>query len=62
VGPLPQGKGAVQFAIIAVDYFTKWAKVETLVNITAKCIERFLWKNVVCRYGILYAFVTNNGK
>jgi hypothetical protein len=62
VGPLPQGKGGVRFAVVAVDYFTKWAEVEPLVNITAKTIERFLWKNVVYRYSVPHAFVTNNGK
>ena len=62
VGPLPRGKGGVRFAVVAVDYFTKWVEVEALVNITAKSIERFLWKNMVCRYGIPHVFVTNNGK
>ena len=55
-------KGGVRFAVVAVDYFTKWVKVEALVNITAKSIEQFLWKNVICRYGIPHAFVTDNGK
>ena len=32
------------------------------MNITAKSIECFLWKNVVCRYGIPHAFVTDNKK
>jgi hypothetical protein len=27
VGPLPRGKGGAQFTVVAVDYFTKWAKV-----------------------------------
>ncbi|XP_059436564.1 uncharacterized protein LOC132169561 [Corylus avellana] len=55
-------KGGVRFTVVAVDYFTKWAEVEALVNITAKSIERFLWKNVICRYGIPHAFITDNGK
>ena len=42
MGPLPRGKGGVRFAMVAVDYFTKWVEVEALVNITAKSIERFL--------------------
>jgi hypothetical protein len=37
-------------------------EVEALVNIIAKSIERFLWKNVVYRYGIPHTFVINNGK
>ena len=32
------------------------------MNIIAKSIEHFLWKNVVYRYGIPHAFVTNNEK
>ena len=62
VGLLPRGKGGVQFAVVAVDYFTKWVEVEALVNIIAKSIERFLWKNVICWYGIPHAFVTDNRK
>jgi hypothetical protein len=62
VGPFPQGKGGVRFAVVAVDYFTKWAEAETLSNITAKCIEKFLWKNIIYRHGIPHAFVTDNGK
>jgi ribonuclease HI len=62
VGPLPRGKGGVRFAVVAVDYFTKWVEVEPLASITAKVIERFLWKNIVCRYGVPHALVTDNGK
>jgi hypothetical protein len=62
VGPLPRGKGGVRFAVVAVDYFPKWVEVELLVNITSKSIERFLWKNVICRYGVPHAFVIDNGK
>ena len=62
MGPLPRGKGGVRLAVVAVNYFTKWVKVEALVNITAKSIEWFLWKNVVCQYGIPHAFVTDNRK
>ena len=25
VGPLPMAKGQVKFAVVVVDYFTKWA-------------------------------------
>jgi ribonuclease HI len=62
VGPLPRGKGGVRFAVVAVDYFTKWTEVEPLANITTTAIQRFLWKNVICRYGVPHAFVTDNGK
>jgi transposase InsO family protein len=37
-------------------------EAEALSSITAKCIEKFLWKNGICRHGIPHAFVTDNGK
>ena len=61
VGPLPWGKWGIWFVVVVVDYFTKWAEVEALVNITTKCMERFIWKNIICRYGIPHAFVMENG-
>jgi hypothetical protein len=61
-GTIAPRKRGVRFAVVAVDYFTKWAEVEPLANITTKTIQRFLWKSVVCRYGVPHAFVTDNGK
>jgi hypothetical protein len=49
------------FLVVVVDYFTKWVEVEALVTITAENIRNFLWKLVVCQYGIRHAFVINNG-
>lgn len=46
---------------MAVDYFTKWVEVEALAIITADNVRNFLWKSIVCRYGIPHTFVTNNG-
>ena len=62
MGPLSKREGGVQFAVVVVDYFTKWVEVEALVNITSKNIEQFLWRNVICRYGISHAFITDNIK
>jgi ribonuclease HI len=62
VGPLPQGRGSCKFLVVAVDYFTKWAEAEALATITTGNIKNFLWKSIICRYGIPYAFVTDNGK
>ncbi|KAM2449320.1 hypothetical protein PS1_019428 [Malus domestica] len=59
---MPAGKGKVRYAIIAVDYFTKWAKVEPLATITEAKIEDFIWKNIFCRFGIPNAIVINNGR
>ncbi|KAB2600650.1 hypothetical protein D8674_038528 [Pyrus ussuriensis x Pyrus communis] len=49
IGPMPAGKGNVRYAIVAVDYFTKWAEVEPLATITEVKIEDFVWKNILCK-------------
>ena len=45
-----------------MDYFTKWAEVEPLATITEAKIEDFVWKNILCRFGIPNAIVTDNGR
>ena len=62
LGPLPIGKGQCKFIIVAVDYFTKWAEVEPLATITEQKIRNFVWRAVICRFGIPRALVSENGK
>ncbi|CAL9024100.1 unnamed protein product, partial [Prunus brigantina] len=50
------------FAVVVVDYFTKWTEAEALTTITAAKIEHFVWKNILCRFGLPNAIVTDNGK
>ncbi|KAM2867607.1 hypothetical protein COP2_023507 [Malus domestica] len=59
---MPAGKGKVRYAIVVVDYFTKWVEVEPLATITEAKIEDFVWKNILCRFGIPNAIVTDNGR
>ncbi|CAL8174647.1 unnamed protein product [Prunus armeniaca] len=61
-GPMPEGKGQVKYVVVAVNYFTKWAEAEALATITAARIETFVWQNIVCRFGIPNAIVTDNGR
>ena len=62
IGSLPTGKGQAKHAIVAVDYFTKWAEAEPLTSITERKTTEFIWKNLICRFGIPYAIVSDNGK
>ena len=62
LGPLPIGKGQCKFIIVAVDYFTKWAEVEPLATITEQKVRNFVWRAIICRFGIPRALVSNNGK
>lgn len=52
VGPFPLATGQRKFLIVAVDYFTKWVEAEPLAKISEKEVINFLWKHVVCRFGI----------
>ena len=61
-GPLPLRKGQCKFIIVAVDYFTKWAEAEPLATITKQKIRNFVWRAIICRFGIPRALVSDNGK
>lgn len=47
--------------LIATDYFNKWVETKAYVSIKYKDITKFVWKNIMCRFGIPCAIVTNNG-
>ena len=60
--PLPLGKGQCKFIIVVVDYFTKWAEAEPLATFTEQKIRNFVWRAIICRFGIPRALVSDNGK
>ena len=62
LGPLPIGKGQCKFIIVTVDYFTKWAEAEPLATITEQKKRNFVWRAIICRFGIPRALVSDNGK
>lgn len=47
--------------MVAVDYFTKWAEAEALANIRDTDVKKFVWKNIVTRFGVPNSLVTDNG-
>ena len=61
IGPMPTTKGRAKYAIVVVDYFTKWVEAKALVRITkAKTID-FIKKSIIYRFGVPNAIVTDNG-
>ena len=46
---------------MAVDYFTKWVEAEPLGSITQEQVIKFIWKNLICRFGLPRSIVTDNG-
>ena len=52
----------MKFLVVSIDYFTKCVEVEVLATITEKNIRNFVWRNIICKYGILKVLVLDNGK
>ena len=61
MGPLQQGKRQMKFLLVAIDYFTKWVEAEALATITEAKVQNFVWKNIVCRFGIPRTIISDNG-
>ncbi|XP_075499877.1 uncharacterized protein LOC142538445 [Primulina tabacum] len=62
VGPFPIARAQKKFLLVVVDYFSKWVEVEPLAKITKEEVMKFLWKNIVCRYGIPRKLISDNGR
>ena len=52
--------GNRRFVLVAVDYFTKWAEVEALASIRDVDVKKFVWKNIVTRFGVPDSLISNN--
>ena len=62
MGPFPTALRQQKFLVVGIDYFTKWVEVEALATITEKNIRNFVWRNIICRYGIPRVLVFDIGK
>jgi hypothetical protein len=47
--------------IVATDYFTKWVEAEPLARITDSESRKFVWKNIITRFGIPKCLISDNG-
>jgi hypothetical protein len=52
VGPLPHLHGGNKFAIVAVEYFTRWIGARSLTTITSRTVKKFFRQNTVCRFRV----------
>ena len=62
MGPFPLGKKQLRFLIVEIDYFTKWVEVEPMTTITKAKVTSFVWKNIICRFGVPRVIISDNGK
>ncbi|GJT45271.1 reverse transcriptase domain-containing protein [Tanacetum coccineum] len=61
-GPFSEGPGNVKFFIVVMDYFTKWIETKAAATITGNQVKKFMWDNIVCRFGLLGEIVSDNSK
>ena len=61
LGPFPKVVGNKRFLLIGTDYFTKWVETEPLANIRDVDAKKFVWKNIVTRFGIPHTLISDNG-
>ncbi|XP_024028934.1 uncharacterized protein LOC112093845 [Morus notabilis] len=62
ISPLHKTPGGYKFAIVAVDYFTKWVEAEPLTTISEEKCTNFIWNNIVCRFSVPHSLISDNGK
>ena len=62
LGPLSQAPLQRMFLIVAIDYFTKWIEDEPFAKITKRNTRNFIWKSIVCRFGIPKVIILDNVK
>ena len=52
IGPFPRAKGNLQYAVVALEYYSKWIEANPLTAVTSKNVQKFFWRNIICRLGI----------
>ncbi|KAL5541181.1 hypothetical protein UlMin_042654 [Ulmus minor] len=61
IGPLPTARGQLKYAVVTIDYYTKWVEAEALAKITEQNVTNFIWKHIICRFGIPRELVSDHG-
>ena len=61
VGHFPKALRNKKYMLVGTDYFTKWVETELLANIRYVDVKRFIWKNIVTRFGAPHTLISDNG-
>ena len=46
---------------MATDYFTKWVMIEAYTTVNQLDTIKFVWKNLICQFGVPRELVADNG-
>ena len=61
MGPFPKVVGNKKYLLVGTNYFTKWVEAEPLANIRDVDAKKFIWKNIVTRFAVPHALISDNG-
>lgn len=61
LGPFIIVSNQNKYLIMDVDYFTKGIEAEPLAKITARDVLHFYKRNILSRFGVPLAIITDNG-
>ena len=60
VGPFLKAAGNKRYLVVGTDYFTKWVEAKPLANIRDADAKKFVWRNIVTRFGIPRTLISDN--
>jgi hypothetical protein len=55
-------QGNYKYAVVAVEYFTKWIEAKHLVNIASVRLKSFFWQNIICHFRVPRKIAVDNAK
>ena len=61
MGPFPKAAGNKRYLLVGIDYFTKQVEAEPLANIRDVDAKKFIWRNIVTRFGVPRNLISDNG-
>lgn len=61
-GPLKRTSTGNEYVILAIDYFSKFCIAKAIPNATAETSAKFLFDEVVCRFGCPKSIITDHGR
>ena len=61
VGPFPKAARNKRYLLVGTNYFTKWVETEPLTNIRDVDVKKFVWKNIITRFGVPRTLISDIG-
>src|SRR6185436_5270281 len=61
IGPLPKTAKGNKYIIVAMDYLTKWPEAKAVKEATAKESAKFIYENIICRFGCPKIILSDRG-